>query len=61
MGVPAAGRSFAETGFAGTTTRDIARRASLLQPSLCHNFGNTSAMLEVPIERADRLLVDHAA
>ena len=53
-----AGSLFAEKGFAGTSTRDIARRAGLRQPSLYHHFANTDAMLAELIERAGRGSLD---
>ena len=48
----AAGEVFAEFGFAGASTREIARRAGLRQPSLYHHFPNKAAMLTALIERA---------
>lgn len=54
----AAGELFAEKGFAGTSTRDIARRVGLRQPSLYHHFPNTAAMLATLIERAGRGSLD---
>ena len=48
----AAGEVFAERGFAGASTREIARRAGLRQPSLYHHFPNKAAMLSALIEEA---------
>ncbi len=48
----AAGEVFAEFGFAGASTREIARRAGLRQPSLYHYFPNKAAMLTALIEQA---------
>jgi len=48
----AAGEVFAENGFAGASTREIARRAGLRQPSLYHHFPSKDAMLSALIEEA---------
>lgn len=48
----AAGEVFAEKGYAGASTREIARRARLRQPSLYHYFPNKAAMLARLIEQA---------
>ena len=48
----AAGEVFAERGFAGASTREIARRAGLRQPSLYHHFPNKAAMLSALIDDA---------
>jgi AcrR family transcriptional regulator len=48
----AAGRLFAQKGFAGTSTREIAEAAGLQQPSLFHYFGSKEEILRALSERA---------
>ena len=47
-----AGRLFAQKGFAGTSTREIAEAAGLRQPSLFHYFPKKERILEALLERA---------
>lgn len=48
----AAGRLFARRGFAATSTREIAARAGLRQPSLFHHFPSKDAILRELLDRA---------
>ncbi|MDD9946818.1 MAG: TetR/AcrR family transcriptional regulator [Myxococcales bacterium] len=46
-----AGRLFAQKGFAGTSTREIAEGAGLRQPSLFHYYPRKERILEALLER----------
>ena len=43
---------FAEFGFAGASTREIARRANVTQPAIAYFFANKEEMWKAAIERA---------
>lgn len=46
----AATTCFSESGFAATTTREIARRAGVTQPLIHHYFGSKEALFEAVLE-----------
>jgi AcrR family transcriptional regulator len=58
----AAAEVFAEKGFRGATTRDIAERAGITEPMLFRHFGSKTALFEeAAIEPVVRFIDDYVA
>jgi AcrR family transcriptional regulator len=58
----AAGEVFAEKGFRGATTRDIAERAGITEPMLFRHFGSKTALFEeAAVDPVIRFIDDYVA